>query len=127
MGSRRSLLIHELRIAGVAGVIDKTRNLVARIYRPAPSAMQSGNANTEKWVLDYEPQQPLVIEPLMGWTSSSDMHQQVRLQFETKQAAITYCEETGIPYLVFETSPQKRRRISYSDNFAYSRREPWTH
>jgi hypothetical protein len=28
---------------------------------------------------------------------------------------------------VFESTPGKRARISYSDNFAYGRRTPWTH
>jgi hypothetical protein len=62
-----------------------------------------------------------------GWTSSSDMKQQVRLSFETKEEAIAYCERHGIAYQVFESTPGKRTRMSYSDNFAYTRRSPWTH
>ena len=54
--------------------------MTARIYKPASTAMQSGTAKTKEWVLDYEPEQPRVVEPLMGWTSSGDMKQQVRLQ-----------------------------------------------
>ena len=30
--------------------------------------MQSGFAKTKAWQLDYEPEQPRVVEPLMGWT-----------------------------------------------------------
>ena len=55
------------------------------------------------------------------------MKQQVHLQFDTKQEAIAYCQRHGIPYQVFETKPPTRQRISYSDNFAYPRREAWTH
>jgi len=99
----------------------------ARIYRPARTAMQSGQAKTKDWVLDFEPEQPRTIEPLMGWTSSGDMKQEVRLQFDTKDEAVAYCERNGIPYQVFETKPSARQRISYSDNFAYPRREAWTH
>jgi hypothetical protein len=99
----------------------------ARIYRPARTAMQSGRAKTKEWMLDYEPEQPRTIDPLMGWTSSSDMKQEVRLQFDTKDEAVAYCEREGIPYEVFETKPAARPRISYSDNFAYPRREAWTH
>jgi ETC complex I subunit conserved region len=101
--------------------------MTARIYQPARTAMQSGTAKTKEWVLDYEPEAPRLVEPLMGWTSSSDMKQQLRLQFETKEEAIAYCERHGIAYQVFETTPGKRARISYSDNFAYGRRTPWTH
>jgi ETC complex I subunit conserved region len=101
--------------------------MTARIYKPARTAMQSGQANTKEWVLDYEPEQPRTVEPLMGWTSSADMKQEVHLSFDTKDEAIAYCERHGIPHQVFETTPPARQRISYSDNFAYPRREAWTH
>jgi hypothetical protein len=55
------------------------------------------------------------------------MKQQLRLQFDTKEEAIAYCERHGIAYQVFESTPPKRARMSYSDNFAYGRRSPWTH
>jgi hypothetical protein len=99
----------------------------ARIYRPARTAMQSGMAKTREWVLDYEPEEPRSVEPLMGWTSSGDMKQQVQLRFDTREEAIAYCERHGIPYQVFESKEPARRRIAYADNFAYSRRDAWTH
>jgi ETC complex I subunit conserved region len=101
--------------------------MTARIYKPARTAMQSGTAKTKEWVLDYEPEQPRMVEPLMGWTSSGDMKQQLRLHFDTKDEAVAYCEHNGIAYQVFESTPAQRARISYSDNFAYTRRTPWTH
>jgi len=101
--------------------------MTARIYKPARTAMQSGTAKTKEWVLDFEPEQPRTVEPLMGWTSSGDMKQELRLDFETKEEAVAYCEREGIPYQVFESPPPVRQRISYSDNFAYQRREAWTH
>jgi hypothetical protein len=101
--------------------------MVARIYKPARNAMQSGTAKTKQWVLEYEPEQPRVVEPLMGWTSSGDMKQQIRLQFDTKQDAIAYCERHGIACQVFEPQESARRTIAYADNFAFSRRTPWTH
>jgi len=55
------------------------------------------------------------------------MKQQLRLQFDTKEEAIAYCERDGIAYEVFETPPHKFSRMSYSDNFAYTRRGAWTH
>jgi hypothetical protein len=101
--------------------------MVARIYKPAKTAMQSGTAKTKEWVLDYEPEAPRSVEPLMGWTSSGDMRQQLRLRFETKEEAVAYCERRGIAYQLAEPKPTVRRVISYSDNFAYNRRIPWTH
>jgi hypothetical protein len=102
--------------------------MTARIYRPAKTAMQSGNAKTKEWVLDYEPEQPREVEPLMGWTSSGDMKQEVHLQFDTKEEAIAYCERQGIAYQAFDSPPATpRRKIAYSDNFAYQRRDAWTH
>lgn len=101
--------------------------MTARIYKPSKTAMQSGLANTKAWVLDYEPEQPRQVEPLMGWTSSGDMRQQVSLRFASKEEAVAYCEREGIPYQVFEAKPAARRVISYSDNFAFKRRDAWTH
>jgi hypothetical protein len=101
--------------------------MTARIYKPAKTAMQSGTAKTKDWVLDFEPEEPRQIEPLMGWTSSGDMRQQVRLQFDTAEEAVAYCERHGIPYQLSQSKPHTRRVISYSDNFSFKRREPWTH
>src|SRR5215471_21620545 len=100
--------------------------MVARIYKPAKTAMQSGKANTKAWVLDFEPEQPREVEPLMGWTSSGDMRQQVRLQFGSKDGAVAYCEREGIPYEILPDKEPAPRTISYADNFAYNRRTPWT-
>ena len=99
----------------------------ARIYRPSKTAMQSGFANTKAWVLDFEPEAPRQVEPLMGWTSSGDMRQQLRLLFDSKEEAIAYCERQGIPYQVTENVPLKRRIMSYADNFSFKRRDAWTH
>jgi len=101
--------------------------MAALIIKPAKTAMQSGTANTKEWLLVYEPEQPRSIEPLMGWTSSGDMKQQLRLKFDTKEEAIAYCERNAIPYRVQETKEGPRRAIAYSDNFAFNRRGQWTH
>jgi hypothetical protein len=101
--------------------------MIARIFKPAKTAMQSGKAKTHEWMLEFEPEQSPTVEPLMGWTSSGDMRQQVRLRFDTKEEAITYCERNGIAYQVLASKEPQRRAIAYSDNFAYDRREPWTH
>jgi hypothetical protein len=101
--------------------------MTARIYKPAKTAMQSGQAKTREWVLDYEPEEPRVVESLMGWTSSGDMKSQIRLRFATKEEAVAYAERHGIPFQVQEGKPLQRRGLSYADNFSVSRRGSWTH
>ncbi len=101
--------------------------MTARIYRPARTAMQSGTAKTERWLLEYEPEAPRQIEPLMGWTSSSDMKSQVKLWFDSEAEAVAYATRNGIPYRVEQPHNPKRCSISYSDNFKFSRLGQWTH
>ena len=99
----------------------------ARIYRPAKSATQSGLARTKLWVLEFEQDAPREIEPLMGWTSSGDTRQQVKLRFDTREEAVAYAEREGIAYRVEDTNLPARRPMSYSDNFKFNRTAPWTH
>lgn len=103
--------------------------MLARIYQPARNAMQSGDAKAGTWVLEYAPDSAREVDPLMGWTSSGDMNSQVRLTFETKDAAIAYATKNGIAYQV--TPTQKRahilRKSGYGDNFSHDRRTTWTH
>lgn len=103
--------------------------MTARIYQPARNAMQSGQAKTKDWVLEYCPESPRHVDPLMGWTSSDDMQQQIRMRFADKAAAISYAEAEGLAYMLVE--PHKRkpqvRQGGYGENFAASRRTVWTH
>src|ERR1700721_4440852 len=101
--------------------------MTARIFKPTKKAMQSGTPKTKEWQLDYEPEQPRVIEPLMGWTSSGDMKQELTIHFDTKEDAVAYCEREGIAYQVIEPKARVPRQIAYADNFAFRRGEPWTH
>jgi hypothetical protein len=101
----------------------------ARIFQPARTAMSSGTAKTKGWVLEFAPASAREVDPLMGWTSSSDTQSQVHLQFSTKEAALEYASEHKIDAQVSE--PKKRkpniRPGGYGDNFATGRRGSWTH
>jgi len=99
----------------------------ARIYKPSKSANQSGMARTKQWLLVFEQDKAREIEPLMGWTSSGDMRQQLRLWFDTKEEAIAYAQREGIAYRIEEPKEIKRRTLSYSDNFKFNRVGQWTH
>ena len=99
----------------------------ARIYQPARNAMQSGKARTKQWLLEYEPENARAIDPLMGWTSSGDMRQQVQLEFDTVEEAVAYAEKNTIPYSVFEPHKPVAKAKAYADNFRVDRKEPWSH
>ena len=100
----------------------------ARIYRPSRTAMQSGKAKYDKWVLEFEHTAAKNVDPLLGWTASSDtLADEVRLTFATKEEAIAYAKAQGFPYQVIEASAKAPTIRAYSDNFAAVRRAPWTH
>ncbi len=103
--------------------------MFAKIYQPARSAMQSGQARTRHWILEFVPEGGKVLDPLMGWTGSADMRGQVQLRFETREAAVAYAERSGLAYKVFEPKPRSHvlRQNGYGDNFSPQRRTAWTH
>ena len=99
----------------------------ARIYQPAKTAMQSGRGRTKAWVLEHEAASARDIDPLMGWTSSGDTSQQVRLTFDSKEEAIAYAERNGLAYTVVEPHARRPAKKSYADNFKFGRIGLWTH
>lgn len=96
----------------------------ARIYQPAKNAMQSGRAKTRFWVLEYTPK-PKYIDPLMGWTGSTDTLGQVRMRFSSQGAAETFAKEQGIDYEVEKPHHRRFQRKSYSDNFRFNNVETY--
>lgn len=99
----------------------------ARIFKPAKNAMQSGAAQSKEWVLEYEPEEPRELEPLMGWTASGDTRRQLSLRFATLEEAEAYAKRLGIPYQVFAPRERRLQIKAYADNFRHDRRTPWTH
>lgn len=90
-----------------------------KIYKPSRNTMQSGFAATQKWVLEYEQASKRAPKSLMGWTSSEDTLNQVRLKFDTKEEAICFADKNGWTYTV---QPEHKRKIkprNYVDNFKY--------
>ena len=101
--------------------------MLAKIYRPAKNAMQSGKAATKKWRLEFVLAAAPRPDALMGWISGADPNGQVRLEFDSKDAAIAFARDHAIPHQVAEAPEVKRQIKSYSNNFAFRRREPWSH
>ena len=88
----------------------------AKIFIPNKSPMQSGLAKTEKWILEYETKNPS-INPLMGWESSTDTLSELRLEFSSKDKAISYAKKKKIEFEIIEPKKRKTTKKSYADNF----------
>ncbi|MAF67967.1 MAG: oxidoreductase [Micavibrio sp.] len=94
-------------------------SLHVRIFKPAKSAMTSGRAKTNEWVLEYETETPRTPDPLMGWQSSQDTLNQVTLNFDTMENAVQYAIAKGWVYTVLPPQEKALRPRNYSDNFKY--------
>lgn len=101
--------------------------MTARIYQPARSSMTSGQGKSSSWHIEFPSDTARPVDPLMGWTGQTDMRSQVRMNFPTKEAAIEYAQRHGVAYTIEEPQPRKHRPRGYGDNFATSRRVPWSH
>lgn len=109
--------------------VEGGRLMLARIFKPSKTAMQSGPGKVHTWVLEFVPDNSKKIDPLMGWTGSSETRSQVRLFFLKKEDAIAYAQNNGIPYSVTESQARKPviRKNGYGENFSSNRKMSWTH
>ncbi len=101
--------------------------MTALIFSPARNAMQSGKGKSKHWVLVHERDSGRSIDPLMGYSSSTDMNAQVRLTFESQEAAEDYAKRNGLAYRVEASHKATAKRSVYTDNFQSNRKVPWTH
>lgn len=72
---------------------------MVRIYRPAKAPTQSA-PRKRNWILEFEPFRAKAIEPRMGWTSSDDPFQPIRLTFPDRESAIAHAENNDWRYIV---------------------------
>ncbi|KAJ3323391.1 hypothetical protein HDV06_001911 [Boothiomyces sp. JEL0866] len=111
----------------VSGVPLEVTTRTVRIYRPAKTNMQSGTAGTDYWKIDFDVQQRWENE-LMGWSSSADTVQALRIKFDTKEDAILFAQKQGYKYVVQEPKVAKFKVRSYSSNFKYNPKKlTWHH
>lgn len=90
-----------------------------KIYQPAKSAMQSGRGKTKQWILEYISTTGRVPEALMGWVSSGDTLNQVRIKFDDKDHAIAFAEKHGFKFTIQAPQSRKIKPRNYGDNFKY--------
>ena len=88
----------------------------AKIYIPNKSAMQSGLGKSDKWILEFETKNP-TQNPLMGWESSDDTLSELRLEFSSRDNAVSYAKKKKIDYEIIEPKKRKIVKKSYADNF----------
>ena len=88
----------------------------AKIYKPTKTAMQSGVAKYNNWLLEFDTKDNS-INPMMGWESSSDTSSEIKLEFSSKDLAIAYARRNKIEYYIIESKPRKLVTKSYADNF----------
>ena len=88
----------------------------AKIFKPTKTAMQSGLAKYDKWVIEYIVDQP-GVNPLMCWESSTDTFSELNLEFSSKEKAIEYAKKNKIEFEIIEEKKRKIVKKSYSDNF----------
>ena len=78
--------------------------------------MQSGLAKSNKWILEFKTKDP-TKNPLMGWESSTDTLSELKLEFSSKELAISYAKKNRIDYELIEQRARKTVKKSYADNF----------
>jgi hypothetical protein len=100
---------------------------LARIFVPPKSAMQSGRARGGRWALEFTPAEGKRLDPLTGWYGSGDTLGQVRLSFESREAAVAWAQAQGLAYEVEDPKPVLVKPKSYAENFRFGRGENWTH
>ena len=78
--------------------------------------MQSGKRNTKNWILEFETSNT-GINPLMGWETSSDTMSEIKLEFISKEEALSYATKNNIDFNLIESEGPKVIKKSYTDNF----------
>ena len=87
-----------------------------KIYKPTKTAMQSGNRNSKKWVLEFDTLQT-GINPLTGWQTSRDTMSEIKIEFLNKDQAISYAKKNNLDYYIIEPEKREITKKSYTDNF----------
>ena len=90
---------------------------VARIVEEQRKTTQSGKARAGSWTLEFERTEGQRPDPLTGWAGSGDTKTQVRLVFDSKEAAIDFARRKGLEVHIVPAPPVKLKLQAYADNF----------
>ena len=101
--------------------------MTIKIYKPSKSSMQSGYGKTKLWLAEYISDSEQTKDVLMGWNSSLDTREQIKLFFESKEQAVEWAKKNNYQYYVLEPKVRKIKPKNYASNFDINKKEPWTH
>jgi len=101
--------------------------MTIKIYKPSKSSMQSGLGKTKQWLAEYISDADKTKDTLMGWNSSLDTREQIKMFFESKEKAIEWAKKNNYQYYVLEPKIRNIKPKNYASNFDINRKEPWTH
>ena len=101
--------------------------MTIKIYKPSKSSMQSGLGKTKQWLAEYTSEKDKIKDTLMGWNSSLDTKEQIKIFFDTKEQAIEWSIKNNQQFIVVEPKERKIKPKNYASNFDINRKEPWTH
>ena len=101
--------------------------MTIRIYKPSKSSMQSGLGETKQWLAEYVNEKDKIKDNLMGWNSSLDTKEQIKMFFDTKEQAIEWSKKNNEQFIVIEPKERKIKPKNYASNFDMNRKESWTH
>lgn len=79
---------------------------------------QSSPSTNGKWIIKFpQAENHRFSNSVMGWTSNTDMNQELNLTFHSKESAIEFTKSKNWDFE--EIQPHKRKIIkkSYADNF----------
>ena len=91
--------------------------MLARIYQPTKSSMQSGDGDGE-WLFEFiRSDESRFREDLMARTSSNNMMSEVKIYFKSLAEAEEFAQTHDYNYEVIKPNKRKLIKRSYSDNF----------
>lgn len=94
-----------------------------RIYRPAKSAAQSGQAKGRFWAIEPVQETAREPEPLMGWLAAGDTLGGLQgvMRFASRDEAVSFAQAQGWAYSISEPSERRVNPRSNLENFRVSR------
>ena len=89
--------------------------------------MQSGYKKTKSWLIEFEFDTSLQKDILMGWNSSKNTTKQLKLQFDSLEEAVSWCQNNSYEYRVVDQTFKKIKPKNYASNFSSNRKTSLTH
>jgi hypothetical protein len=90
--------------------------MYGKIFKISKTPTQSGTRDL-CWKIELEPKNTRYIENSTGWTSNSDMDEQLHLLFPSQELAISYAQKNNIEFTLCTERQKKILPKAYADNF----------